>query len=137
LYRKEHKTDRRLACRLRLGKSSLFTQLKMTDRCCNTPIVKYSPLVDENNERPMSEFFFPLFFLQVYFLCVFFFFFSCLIEEKGLSHFLFIINHSRNEQQQQQVKRKKEEEEKTSCKQLTPFFLPLRPTRTIHSSQSH
>jgi hypothetical protein len=96
LYGKEHRTDRRLACRLRLGKSSLFTQLKMTDRCCNTSIVKHYSLVDKKIKQPMNEFF-----------CLFstgkysfrYFFFSCLIEEKGLSHFLFIINHSRNEQQ--------------------------------------
>lgn len=31
----EHPTDRCLACRLRLGKSSRFTLLKRTDRCMN------------------------------------------------------------------------------------------------------
>jgi hypothetical protein len=74
----------------------------MTDRCCNTPIVKHYSLVDKKIKQPMNEFY--LSFLSTgkfSFRVFFFFFFSCLIEEKGLSliSYLSLITHG-NEQQQ-------------------------------------
>jgi len=123
LYRKEHRTDRRLACRLRLGKSSLFTQLKMTDRCCNTSIVKHYSLVDKKIKQPMKEFF--CLFSTGKYSFRFSFSLSCLIEEKGLSHFLFIINHSRREQQHRTEKKKKKKKRKKLLQATYTFFFTI------------
>jgi hypothetical protein len=110
--KKKKRTDRRLACRLRLGKSSLFTQLKMTDRCCNTPFVKYYSLVDKKIKQPMNEFFF-VFSLQVNFP---FFFSSSLLSNRrkrslSLISYLSLITHG-NEQQQRTEGEKKERRRK-------------------------
>ena len=121
---REERADRRLACPLRLGKSSLFTLLKMTDRCVNTtpPTLFYS-LVDEKNDEPMGEFqrALPLSLLAGRILSLFLL--SHLIAEKGLSHFLFIINHSRNERQQYKREEEDEDEERKKEERTSIFII--------------